>query len=109
MDAIQLMLALFLHAVLVCTAEPTEVRRLDTKPDPILYQVQTYDCGAKRFEVWARACFNQDRHEGYLARPFLLAEVHEHVGFYLNQFGEVHASVTGGLMINDVYVPGCGT
>jgi hypothetical protein len=109
MDAIQVMMALFLNAMLACSAHPIEDRTLDHKPNPIQYQVMVYDCGDRQFEVWARACVNDDTHVRYQARPFLLAETHSHVGFYVNQFGEVLASATGGLLVNQVYVPLCGT
>ena len=107
MDAIQLMLSLFLNAMLMCSAGPATDRQLNG----ILYQVIAYDCAqpeVKHFEVWSRRCLNEDTQATYQARPFLLEEAVSHVGFYLNEFGEVHASTTGGLHANDLYVPRCG-
>jgi hypothetical protein len=121
MDAIQLMLGLFLNAMLACSALPAEDRDLPTVASPLyaqhrtaslpktVYQVLPYQCGDKHFEVWSRSCQEVQSSERYFTRSFLLVERRENVGFYLNQFGELHASTTGTLQLNDLYVPQCGS
>ena len=100
MDAIQLLMALFLNLNEPCTAKPVELQRLSGQD----YQILRYDCGAKRFKIWQRFCAEG---QGYWGRPFFLEEENGQQGVYVNRFGEVqtgwHVSVV------EIYVPRCGT
>ena len=100
MDAIQLLMVLFLNLNEPCTAKPAELQRFSGQE----YQILRYDCGAKQFKIWQRFC---PEGRGYWGRPFFLEEENEQQGVYVNRFGEVqtgwHVSVI------ETFVPRCGT
>lgn len=108
MDAIQLMLVLFLgfgaaNSSEGCQALPAEVQNIG-KQD---FQILNFQCGPKHFKVWHYWCAEG---QGYWSRPFLLEEINvSHAGFYLNRFGEIHgSSYVEPLSLRDIYLPKCG-
>ncbi len=110
MDAIALMMSLFLNLNAPCDAGPAEWRRIGMED----FQVLTFTCGAKHFEVWQRRCVappaegvEDQRRAGYWSRPFFLQETNTREGFYLNRFAEVHAGA--GIHLGETYIPPCGT
>lgn len=100
MDAISLLMVLFLNLNEPCTAMPAELQHFSGQD----YQILRYTCGAKAYKIWQRKC--NDGH-GYWGRPFFLEEENSQQGLYVNRFGEV---VTGyHVSITETYVPLCGS
>lgn len=100
MDAIQLLMVLFLNLNEPCSAMPTSVERLGGED----YQTLRYDCGAKAFKIWSRRC---PEGEGFWGRPFFLEEVNSQSGIYVNRFGEVQTGWH--VTFDEAYTPRCGT
>jgi hypothetical protein len=100
MDAIVVMMSVFLHLSEPCTALPA----VETMIAQQTYQVAPFDCGSKRLEIWQRRC---EDGQGYWSRPFLLVDVASQQGFYLDRFGEVHSGWH--VLMNDCYIPRCGS
>lgn len=99
MDAIQLLMGLFLNLSEPCTAMPATEERLGRED----YQTLRFDCGVKQFKIWSRRC----PEGGFWGRPFFLEEVNSQQGLYVNRFGEVqtgwHVTMT------EAYSPRCGS
>ncbi len=87
-----------------CQAQPATVQRVGQQN----FQVLHFTCGPKHFRVWQYWCAEG---QGYWSRPFLLEETNVHrSGFYLNRFGEVHATpFTDPITTSDLYLPRCGS
>jgi hypothetical protein len=100
MDAISLVMALFLNLNEPCTALPAEESMIGGQD----YRILRYDCGAKRFRIAQRLC-REGR--GFWGRPFLLQEEASQQGLYVNRFGEVMAGWH--VAFDDVYFPACGS
>lgn len=100
MDAIQLLMVLFLNLNEPCSAMPADDTRLSQQE----YRQLRFDCGAKQFRIWSRRCRDG---QGYWGRPFFLEEVNSQHGIYLNRFGELHTGWH--VSLDDTYVPSCGT
>ena len=100
MDAISLLMVLFLNLNEPCTAMPAELQHVSGQD----YQILRYACGAKAYKIWQRKCNDG---QGYWGRPFFLEEENSQQGLYVNRFGEV---VTGyHVSITETYVPLCGS
>lgn len=99
MDAIALLMTLFLNLNEPCTALPADLQRLNGQD----YQVLHYDCGAKRFKIWSQKCQPGD----YWGRPFFLEEENSQTGLYMNRFAEIHAGFH--VSLAETYVPRCGS
>lgn len=99
MDAIELLMSLFLNLSLACHAGPVTTTAIGR----VHFQQLHYTCGPdKHFVIWQRQC------EGsYWTRPFFLEETNSQRGIYLNEFGEL---VTGWhVRLSECHIPGCGT
>ena len=99
MDAIQLLMVLFLNLNEPCTAMPATEARLGSER----YQTLHYDCGAKQFKIWARRC----PEGGFWGRPFFLEEVNSQQGLYVNRFGKVQTGWH--VTLAETYTPRCGS
>ena len=99
MDAISLIMALFLNLNEPCTALPASIIALEGQD----YQVLHYWCGDKTFRIWQRHCTIGS----YWGRPFLLEESTTGHGVYVNRFGEVQSGWH--VSMNDTYFPLCGS
>lgn len=100
MDAITLMMTLFLNLNEACTALPADEQRVG----PETFLILNYSCGEKRFRIWSRRCTEV---RPYWSRPFLLEETGSQQGFYLNQFAELQSGYR--VALRETYVPKCGT
>ncbi len=100
MDAIAMLMTLMLTLSEPCTALPDEQTVLSGET----YRIETYRCGETRVKVWSRYCPDG---RGYWSRPFLLEDDHSGRGVYLGRFAELHTGWH--VLINDVYIPRCGT
>lgn len=100
MDAITLLMVLFLNLNEPCTAKPVEEQRIGRQD----FQLMRWDCGAKQFRIWSRKCREG---QGYWGRPFFLEEVNSQQGLYMNRFGELHTGWH--VSMDDVYFPACGS
>jgi len=99
MDAIQLLMMLFLNLSEPCTALPAQLQSIGRQN----FQVMNYHCGGKDFKVWQRWCREG---QGFWSRPFMLTEENTQEGIYMNQFGEL---VTGyHVTLDKIYIPRCG-
>lgn len=99
MDALSLMMLLFLTLSEPCNAMPAEETRLQGED----FQVLRFECGAKSFKVWSRRCVEG----GYWSRPFLLEETNSGQGFYFDRFADVHSGWH--VRLEETYVPRCGS
>ncbi|MCS6290368.1 MAG: hypothetical protein H8K10_15540 [Nitrospira sp.] len=99
MDALSLMMALFLNLSEACTALPADEQRVGLER----FQILNYACGDKRFRIWSRRCLDG---RPYWSRPFLLEETGSGQGFYMNQFAEVQSGYH--VELRETYVPKCG-
>ena len=100
MDAIQLLMMLFLNLNEPCTALPVEEQRTSGQE----YQQLRFDCGAKQFRIWSKKCRDGT---GYYGRPFFLEELNSQQGLYMNRFGELHTGWH--VSLEETYAPLCGT
>jgi len=99
MDALSLMMALFLNLSEACTALPAEEQQVGREA----FQILNYRCGDKSFRIWSRRCTDG---RPYWSRPFLLEETGTRQGFYLNQFAELQSGYR--VELHDTYIPKCG-
>ena len=99
MNAIELMMALFLNASIMCHALPADVQQIGGRD----YQILSFACGEYLFQIWQRRC----EPGNYWTRPFLLKELSTDRGFYLNQFAELYSGEH--VSLDEVYVQPCGT
>lgn len=109
MDAIWLMVLLFLNGNALCEADPATLTKLGGQT----YQVLQWTCGDKQFQVWQRWCPMNDPPgvepsppRGYWSRPYYLEETRSGHGFYLNRFAEIHAGIH--IDVEEIYRPPCG-
>ena len=100
MDAIQIMMALMLTLSEPCFALPDE----QTTLSGTTYRIERYHCGDALVKVWSRYC--PDGH-GHWSRPFLMEDERTGNGVYLDRFAGLNAGWH--VLINDVYIPRCGT
>lgn len=111
MDALQVLMALMLTFNEPCTALP-DARTTRGGRD---YKIETYRCGDAMVRLWSSWCRlpavagepRAARGEGYWSRPFLLEDERSGKGVYLNRFAELQ--VGWHVMIDEVYLPRCGT
>jgi hypothetical protein len=103
MDALSLVLSLFLTGSPFCSAEPA----LETVLGRQSYLVLSYGCGAQQWRAWHRWCVIESSGATYLGRPFYLVETHSQVALYLSRFGEVSVGV--GAQLSDAYTPSCNS
>lgn len=99
MDAISLIIALFLEGSCVST--------FHLHPqDGHTFRVTIWECqGKPELAVWQRKCPRRDSgDEGWWSRPFLLMR-QDGKGFYLNKFGEVMSGLH--VDMDDMYLPSC--
>ena len=99
MDAISLIMILFLNLNEPCTALPADETRISGED----YQILRYACGSKNFRIWQRKC---QEGQGYWGRPFFLVEENSQMGLYINRFGEIHTGFH--VMLEETYLPHCG-
>ena len=84
MDAISLVIALFLNLSQVCDAMPAAETRLNEHT----YRVLIWNCDhGKVFHAWEQRC-----PDGSYSLPFYLEETTSSRGLYVNRFGEVMAA-----------------
>ncbi len=67
MDAIQLLMAMFLNLSEPCNALPTLTEAIGGHD----FQVLRYTCGGKEFKIWSAWCPDG---RGFWSRPFMLTE-----------------------------------
>lgn len=102
MDAIALVMALFLTASEPCTELPAR----ETVVGGETYRIQALRCGEATVKVWSYQCQARPGSTPYWSRPFLLEEERTGEGLYLNRFAELQAGWH--VALDDVYRPACG-
>lgn len=84
MDAITLIITLFLNLAPGCDAQPAR----EVQINKIEYRVLTWQCiHGQTYQAWYKRCPN-----GLYSLPFYLEETTSKRGFYTNRFGETVAA-----------------
>ena len=103
MDALSLILSLFLSGSAACSADPAMEQRVGNAN----YLVLSYHCGTQQWRAWHRWCTVESSGVQYIGRPFYLVDQQSQVALYLSRFGEVQIGI--GAELEDSYVPLCNS
>lgn len=107
MDLIAIIAALFLNGASGCDAMKASVQRINGHD----FMIQSWACQDKKeiihiWRTWQRECIAQNGAH-FWGRPYFLEDQTNQMAFYANRFGELQGGY--GAMIDDAYVPLCGS
>ncbi len=102
MNAIEVIIYLFLSLSTPCNALPAEVMDVGNRD----YIVIPYTCGERLFFVWRLKCESHPE-ALIMSRPFYIHELDSGFSLYVSKTGEVRADTN--LTLDKMHVYNCGT